>query len=314
MIYILHSGADLIEDAIKHSKYKDSIVLINPKLNSKVIRALRKIHIYSNLKSKKIWVDFLLKNKEIANSKQNTIIIFDAPIWIKNIDYIVNRFKDCKIVFWFWNIIKDQKTISSIKKSCDIIYTFDKDDAKKHHLEYHPQFTWIDRSIDSTILENDIFFVGRNKGRLKLLEKIYENCKKENLKTKFYVLKDNKNDFSDVFDLKEKPLSYEEVIREVLKSKCILDINQDGQTGLTLRALEALFLKRKLITNNTDLKNYDFYKPENIYFINKENIEISNQFINSEFCDVDRDIICSYTVDHWIETLSGLNEFDRMVL
>ncbi|QDR82016.1 hypothetical protein [Sporomusa termitida] len=303
MIYILHSGAELIEDAIKHSKYKDRIVPISPKLNSKVLRALRKIHIHSNLKSKKIWVDFLLKNKEPTNSNQNTVIIFDAPIWIKNIEYIVSRFKDFRIVFWFWNIVKDQNTISAIKKSCNNIYTFDKNDAEKHQFKYHPQFTWIDKPVNSSIIENDIFFVGRNKGRLAFLEKIYKICTDKEIKAKFYIVKDDKKDFSKTIELKDEPITYNDVIQEINRSKCILDINQSGQSGLTLRALEALFLKKKLITNNKDLVNYDFFKAENIQFLDEKSFFINRRFIDGKFLDVKSEIVENYTVDHWIETL-----------
>ena len=48
-------------------------------------------------------------------------------------------------------------------------------------------------------------------------------------------------------------------------SRCVLDSAQDGQLGLTIRVLEALGAKKKLITTNEDVINYDFYKPENIY-------------------------------------------------
>ena len=61
------------------------------------------------------------------------------------------------------------------------------------------------------------------------------------------------------------PINGEEMNQLFLNSRCILDSPQAGQLGLTIRVLEALGAKKKLITTNKDIKNYDFYKEENIY-------------------------------------------------
>ena len=39
----------------------------------------------------------------------------------------------------------------------------------------------------------------------------------------------------------------------------VLDSAQDGQLGLTIRVLEAIGAKKKIITTNEDVINYDFY-------------------------------------------------------
>ncbi|WP_051931686.1 hypothetical protein [Clostridium sp. KNHs214] len=302
MIYLLHSGSELIEEAINNCKYKDKIVLINPTLNSKILRGIRKAHNMTNLRTKKIWVDYLLKKQQVDNSKLDTVIVFDTPLWIDNIEYIRERFSNAKIIFWFWNIIKDKTKINKIKMNCNSIFIFDENEAKKYQIKYHPQFHWITKTSDDKI-KNDIFFVGRNKGRLFILENFYEKCMQEKLTVKYHVVKDKKNDFSEVVNLKSQSMVYEEVIEEVKQSKCILDINQEGQAGLTLRALEALFLKKKLMTNNKDIANYDFYRENNIQFLDENNICIDKEFISSKFQDVDNEIIEKYTVDHWLETL-----------
>ncbi len=42
-------------------------------------------------------------------------------------------------------------------------------------------------------------------------------------------------------------------------SNCILEVLQDGQTGSTLRYLEAVCYNKKLLTTNPRIKNYPFY-------------------------------------------------------
>lgn len=303
-IYILTSGASIISEAIHNCKFKDEIIMFNPVLHSIILRTLRKIHFKLNFKSKKLWVDSILTKNLIKDEKINTIIIFDAPIWIENISYIRKKYSNIKIVFFFWNIIKDQKKLEIIKQNCDNVITFDKMDAQKYNLNYHPAFCWFrhEENLDKTI-DTDLLFIGRNKNRIDILEKIYLQCINKNLKPNFYVVKDTKEQNSIYFDLKEKDLPYMEALKFIYKSKCILDINQSGQVGITFRVLEALFLKKKLITNNKDVINYDFFNENNIFILD-DTYEISKEFMKSNFVDIDKSIVDKYTIDGWIQSLT----------
>ena len=60
----------------------------------------------------------------------------------------------------------------------------------------------------------------------------------------------------------------------ILKSKIIVEIQRNDQIGLSFRIFEALGYRKKLVTTNTDVVNYDFYNPQNILVIDENNIEI----------------------------------------
>lgn len=62
-------------------------------------------------------------------------------------------------------------------------------------------------------------------------------------------------------------------------SKCILDSSQDGQIGLAIWIIEYLGAKRKVITTNADVKNYDFYKEKNVYIYKKYSLKSWLDFI-----------------------------------
>ena len=64
--------------------------------------------------------------------------------------------------------------------------------------------------------------------------------------------------------------------------------------------MEALFLERKLITNNTDIKNYDFYNHDNIFILGEDNINEIKEFINKPYKKIDQDIIDYYDFDQWL--------------
>lgn len=306
-IYILHSGTEIIEDAVNLSKYKNNIVTINPALKSKNFRILRKIHLIIGIKSH-LWIDLMLKDYSIKDNKNTTLIIFDSPIWIMNIKYIRNKYKNVKIVFWFWNIVKNKyiNKIEIIRKNVDSINTFDDRDALKFNFIHNPQFYWILHNKESDI-KYDVLFVGKNKNRIELLEKIYIKLTSLGLKCYFYILEDSNSDYSTIFKLYSKALTYSEVLNLISQSTSILDVNQNNQSGLTLRVLESLFLKKKLLTNNMNIISYDFFKKNNIQII-EDDLDIDVSFFFKCYEKVDNEIIEKYTFDRWIEKLSGISK------
>ena len=88
----------------------------------------------------------------------------------------------------------------------------------------------------------------------------------------------------------------------LFKSKCILDAPQAGQTGLTIRTIECLGAKRKLITTNSDIRNYDFYNESNILVFN-ESVDLDSVFFTSEYKDIPKDIYEKYSLRNWLKTM-----------
>lgn len=102
------------------------------------------------------------------------------------------------------------------------------------------------------------------------------------------------------FQKEKLPISMATKIFE--QSKCILDAPQAGQRGLTIRTIECLGAKRKLITTNTDVKNYDFYRETNILVFQGE-VDNNSTFFTKEYEDVPEEIYHKYSLRQWIGTL-----------
>lgn len=95
------------------------------------------------------------------------------------------------------------------------------------------------------------------------------------------------------------PLSGEEMDDLIANSRCILDSAQEGQIGLTIRVIEALGAKKKLITTNQDVKNYDFFKEENIY-VYEGMFDFSSKFFTKEYVELDKDVYKKYSLKSWL--------------
>lgn len=98
-------------------------------------------------------------------------------------------------------------------------------------------------------------------------------------------------------------IPYFDYIYESSKAKVLLDIAKPEHKGLSFRFFECLKLETKLITNNTDVINYDFYCAENIFIIDFENpdFEKLNNFLKTPYKKISPEIIKKYTFENWIK-------------
>ena len=103
-------------------------------------------------------------------------------------------------------------------------------------------------------------------------------------------------------EFKHEKLTSNEMMDVLSHSKCVLDSPQEGQTGLTVRSIECLGAKRKLITMNEDIKNYDFYNENNI-LIYKDDLDLNCDFFKTDYQDVPEDVYEKYSLHHWARTI-----------
>lgn len=235
-----------------------------------------------------------LITSHVAPSNLNTIV-FDIcrPSDLWNIAKSVSS--DARLFLWIWNPISLTfanhnicKTISEIKSMGYTIATFDPQDSKKYGLKLKKQFG-IKHETKDNIIDTDIYFCGNDKGRMKEIAYVKKLCSDTGLSTKF-IIPQSKNDY----------ITYKEYLDNLCKARCVLDITQMNQSGLTLRPIEALLNDKKLITNNKNIKNYDFYNPHNIFILNEDND--LKTFMQTEFEPIDEKIKSPYVFSNWIQT------------
>ena len=100
-------------------------------------------------------------------------------------------------------------------------------------------------------------------------------------------------------DFKTEKVPSNEVMNIFKASKCILDAPQAGQTGLTIRTIECLGAKRKMITTNKDIKKYDFYNESNI-LVFEGSIDKNSKFFTTPYVEVSDDVYKKYSLREWL--------------
>lgn len=165
----------------------------------------------------------------------------------------------------------------------DLIYTYNKDDAKKLECTYWPTpYSYIPDVVPK-VVKKGVYFCGSDKGRAKQLDIIANKFNELGVDYRFDIFGDYKeyqNFIVKSCELKD----YKEVLRNTLKYSTILDICQESNgknCGLSLRAYESIVYGRVLITNNKSIMDFEYYDPSYMHYIEKVD-DIKLEWIKNE--------------------------------
>lgn len=242
---------------------------------------------------------FYTKEFKHCGLTEKEIIIFDSSLTIGAANYIKKKYPETRVIYWFWNHITNPDVLLRLDRDIEK-WTYDEEDAKKYKLYHNTQFYFRDFVTVPTRnnILSDCLFVGSDKKRRDELLKLETNLNKRHLKSLFLIISDNKHTRGN------KLIPYDEIIGLIKSTKCIVDIIPTSQTGMSLRPLEALFFKRKLITNFSKIKTYSFYTPSNIFILGEDDPEKLNSFINSSYTEIPDEIVEEFDFHKWLNRFS----------
>lgn len=188
-------------------------------------------------------------------------------------------------------------------------FTCDREIARRYDISFAPYFyifsprDFADYSAAAPAnYARDVFFIGEEKGdraaRIAELREIFDAAGI----THELVLVPQRRHGSQKGAVKYMP--YSEVQERIATSRAILELISDGQTGLTQRPFEALFLRKKLITNSREVASYDFYDENNIFILGNRPLTDLPTFLRTPYHDVPTGIKSRYTLQGWLAQFS----------
>ena len=123
-----------------------------------------------------------------------------------------------------------------------------------------------------------------------------------------YLLKYLFNKEYKMKDIKFSKISRENYNNILQESEIIIDLINSEQTGVTQRSLDAIFLEKKIITNNANIKLSPIYLENNVLVINEDQtkeeiISKVNTFLSTEYIKYSKEVIKYYSLDNWVEEL-----------
>lgn len=262
-----------------------------------------KIHFSKKLNSlmrnpfKAILNQFLFKN-DFSDNKPICFIFIKGTLYLDNfgfMEYLKNTYPNAKLVCFIEDLVKSILDVDfrTIIRKCDLAISYDKGDSMKYGIFYYPTpYSICPINNNHNIKPSDVYFLGLAKNRLQDIITVFEILKGKGLSCDFYITGVEPKDQIYANEIHYNTyLSYEENLQHVLKTKCLLEIMQQGSTGYTLRTWEAIMHNKLLLTNNAFIKQAPFYKSQYIQIYSDVNaidisaIKNSLQKIDYEYMD-----------------------------
>jgi len=243
-----------------------------------------------NVPFRSIW--YSQHYKDEFNNNQKFIFLFFFK-WHKIFDggyirYLRKKYPGCKCVLFLQDINNAKKlNMEAEKKRFDHIMVFEKNFALEHGIEYYPLvYSEGLKGVHYTYRPYDLTFVGYAKTRYSLVKEICDKITENKLVGCFYL-----SGFDDI-PICDNPqihfvkrIAYDDNIKLLKRSKCILDIVPSNTNCNTLRVSEAMYYKTKILTNNKHIVEEKYYNPEYIS-IYKDSSDIDIEFLKKKYVEV----------------------------
>ncbi|WP_372474558.1 lipopolysaccharide core biosynthesis protein rfaS [Capnocytophaga sp. ARDL2] len=284
------------------------------------ITALPQRHFYKNIFEKianffgKLFLQKKLKNEWVYQKQLkifNDNLPFDECLIIRP-DLIDNRLlkkiqhEIPKRTTLYWDSFEKIKGFKDTIPYFNQHFSFEKNDCKQYELQYISNFYIAKES--KKVPEYDAFFFGAFDKRLPIVEKIIQHLSEKKWKVKALLIGGKKSS-STHQNIEREYIGYPffESYKFSENTKIVLEINHENQKGLSMRVYEAIGLKRKIITTNPDIANYEFYNPNNILIINDvNNISILESFLDTPYEDLPIEMYEKYYIKNWLKTLLNI--------
>ncbi|MCJ7933544.1 MAG: hypothetical protein MUW56_07875 [Chryseobacterium sp.] len=190
----------------------------------------------------------------------------------------------------------------------DRFFVFDERDTVRYPHTQHIHNFYFDYLPENHEIKQDLFFVGTfMKDRIDELCRLSILFQEMNLNANINVIY---NKEKHIRKYREYPIhftrsgmSFEENMKNAKASKIILDFQNSIHKGLSFRVFEAVGFRKKLITNNSLVKNYDFFHPGNMFLLNGHNMDEISDFLAADYVQSSEEIYQRYSFSNWIQFL-----------
>lgn len=258
------------------------------------------------------------KNRE--KQYDYVFVIKSEAIGKKEVEMLRSAYPNAEFILYFWDSVANIPDGEKKIELYDRVLTFDPDDAQKYNLRflsipYGKEYTKAKKTDE---YKYDVAFIGTaHSVRPRVVKQIEEQCERMGRKCfkyfysphilVFLLNKLTNRDYRYI-SLKEthfKPLSTEEVCSIYSSSRCVLDIEHPKQQGTTTRPIELLPMKKKIITTNKYVRNFDFYNENNFLIIDRKNPKVDGKFFETQYLPAEDDVLHKYSPENFVKTLLG---------
>ncbi|MFK7781391.1 hypothetical protein [Psychroserpens sp.] len=277
-------------------------------LKDKITNSLSKLFTGKNLKKIRRQDYIIEQLKQFG--KQDKILVINPEVIDLKYHQQIKSFSNEYIAYLYDSV--DRNPVQHLLDGIfDTIFSFDKTDIKAFNFKETSNYNYLDKEPIATNTKYDAVYVGSFDSRVPTLFSLIEQLKSLKINMNCIIVGKNdslehlKSEHNEVVNFTRKRLNQNELLDIYRDSKVIIDLIRPEQTGLSFRYFEALALQKKMITNNSNVKNYAFYNPKNIHVISEHDV-IEPEFFELPYQELDDDIYNTYTLSTWVKNVFNL--------
>jgi len=212
---------------------------------------------------------------EIAPKQYDMVFMMNCKVFTKEmVEELQAVQPKAEFVLYLWDSVELYPHVKALIHLYDRAYTFDLDDSYKEYglkllpLFYSREYEEIPK--DKREIKYDLVNIcTAHPIRYRIIKELFPEFEKDGIRIySFLFINKLQYLYNKVFvrqfwkakksEFSFKPLRNDEIIEIIKASSTIFDIPHEKQSGLTMRTIETLGAKKKLITTNKQIKRYDF--------------------------------------------------------
>lgn len=224
-----------------------------------------------------------------------------------------------EFVAFLWDSLANCPRIADALDLFDRVLSFEPSDCNNSAITLRPLFFGDEYRSIPLVPEDgfkyDACFIGsaHQPSKFKIVKDICQFLKEAGYRVFEYfympsqsveLLRKAEHDFYRGVTFQHMPLGSREVAGIYAQSKAIIDSPQSSQIGLTMRTIEAVGSRRKLITANKDVLNYDFASAGRVFVWDGQN-KVAPTFFSEPYQELSAPIYESYSIGLFVDALTG---------
>lgn len=270
--------------ATENIKYK------YPHLGSKIKNAVTKLF-GRNIKD-------VYFNKQVLDQvkEEQDLIFIIRPDLLS--DFCLQQLKKSskKLVAYYYDSCEKYPRQIEIIKYFDEIYSYEDKDIAQFNFIRTNNFIY-DTSIEKAEIKYDIFNISSFDNRIEEIDKISKTLVDGGLRIYFLLFWYENLNYAHLTSITNY-ISLEETKALIVQSNAMIDIQRADQNGLSFRTFESLGYRKKLLTTNPKVTEFDFFHPNNMMVIDSFNINIEEikNFLSLPYVEISAGILEKYSV------------------
>lgn len=263
-------------------------------------RVLRELFFRVRIFPKSIWYE-----KAILCESPDYLIVRDSLITRHYLMWLHRQFPKAKINFLYENMVGKSRHLYPMQLPSFVkAWTYDEYDSRKYGIPFHNAPYYFSTYVKPMKPKRyDLLFVGADKGRAEYVLKLKDFLNKQGYLMKVHIVAgsilDKKKNFY------ENRVGYDQIAEWISESRAILNIALENQEGITVRDMESIFNRVKLVSTNEHIVKTKLYEEKNVFVLRDDNWESLITFLKTDYEENPNINLEDYSPWRLIETLTG---------